>query len=258
MVRRPAPVLRRRPGPVTLAFAVPTAAFAYFLAAPALPALPGGDATVLVAGTIGLLLVALTALALVPARDTLIAPLLIVLGSGLLVGALNAGGDRGAGAAANVFEALLAGAVGLLLARWLAGALSAVAVPLFAAAVDVWSVSSGPSSRLLAGDTARVDPLSFDLPAWGDGGSAGHLGLSDAVFLAMFAAWAWRYGFRRAATVAGMVLGLLASLVLGVALDRAIPALPLIAAGYLLPNLDRIGRLLSHERSGAGGEPSET
>ena len=54
MVRRPAAVLtRRRPGPVTLAFAAPLAALAYFLAAPALPALTPGDTTILVAGSIG-------------------------------------------------------------------------------------------------------------------------------------------------------------------------------------------------------------
>lgn len=247
------PTRRRRPGPVTLAFAVPLAGFVYFLAAPALPALPAGDATVLAAGTVGLLFVAAPALALVPARDSLFGPLLIILGSGLLVAALNSEGARGVGAGANVFEALLAGGVGLLLARWFAAAMSAVAVPLFAAAVDIWSVWSGPSSRLLAEDTGRADPLSFDLPAWGDRGSAGHLGLSDAVFLSMFAAWAWRYGFRRGPTIAGMVLGLIASLALGVALDRPIPALPLIAIGYLLPNLDRIGRLLGHERPAAAG-----
>jgi len=252
VVRRPASVLRRRPGPVTFAFAVPLAAFAYFLAAPALPALPAGDVTILVGGGVGLLLVAATTLALLPAYASLVAPLLIVLGSGLLVAALNIDGERGAGAGANVVEAMLAGAAGLLLARWLAAPMSAVAVPLFAAAVDVWSVWSGPSSRLLAQDTPRVDPLSFDLPAWGDAGSAGHLGLSDAVFLAMFGAWAWRYGFRRRTTIAGMLLGLLAALVLSLALDRAIPALPLIAIGYLLPNLDRIGRLLGHEQRRGG------
>ena len=242
---------RRRPAPVTLALAAPLAAFAYFLAAPALPALPAGDVTILVAGGVGLLLIAGTVLALLPAYANLVAPLLIVLGSGLLVGALNIDGERGAGAGANVFEALLGGAAGLLLARWLATPMSAVAVPLFAAAVDVWSVWDGPSARILAADTERVDPLSFDLPAWGDSGSAGHLGLSDAVFLAMFGAWAWRYGFRRRATIAGMVLGLIAALALSVALERAIPALPLIAIGYLLPNLDRIGRLLAHEKNPA-------
>jgi hypothetical protein len=50
-----------------------------------------------------------------------------------------------------------------------------------------------------------------------------------------------------------MMLGLGASLVLSVTFDRAIPALPLIAAGYLLPNLDRIGRLLGHEQQAAAG-----
>jgi hypothetical protein len=230
-----------------LALAIPLVTFVYIVAAPSLPALPAGDETIIVAGGIGLLLVAATTLVLQPAREALIGPALIVAGAGLIVGALNAGGANGVGAGANVFEALLAGAVGLLFARWLATPLIAVAVPLFVAAIDVWSVASGPSSRLLADGTDRVDALSFDFPAWGDAGSAGHLGLSDAVFLSLFASWAAHYGFRRGATIAGMTLGLLASLVLSVTFDRAIPALPLIAVGYLLPNLDRIGRLLAHE-----------
>lgn len=255
MVRRTAPVLdppsqrrRRRPGPATLVVAFPLTAFVYFLAAPALPALPAGDLTVLVAGGIGLLLVAASTLALLPARETLIGPLLIVLGSGLLVGALNTGGSAGVGAGANVVEAFLAGAIGLLFARWLATPIVAVAVPLFVAAIDVWSVASGPSSQLLARGTDRVDPLSFDLPAWGGMGSAGHLGLSDALFVSMFAAWAWRYDLRRWSTLAGITLCLVAALVLGIVLDRAIPALPLISAGYLLPNLDRLGPLLNRVR----------
>jgi hypothetical protein len=243
----------RRPGPATLAFAVPLVAFVYFLAAPALPALAAGDETALVGSGIGILLVAATTLALLPAHETLFGPLLIVLGAGLIVAALNIDGAAGVGAGANVFEALLAGAAGLLFARWLATPLIAVAVPLFVAAVDVWSVASGPSSRMLADGTNRVDPLSFDFPAWGDAGSAGHLGLSDALFVSLFAAWAWRYGFRRGATLVGMTLGLGASLVLGVAFERAIPALPLIAAGYLLPNLDRIANLLGHEQRAAAG-----
>jgi hypothetical protein len=241
--------LSRRPGPATLAFAVPLAAFVYFLAAPALPALPAGDERVLIGGTIGLLLVAATTLALLPAHESLFGPLLIILGAGLIVAALNADGTGGVGAGANVFEALLAGAAGLLLARWLATPIVAVAVPLFVGAVDVWSVASGPSARMLARGTGRVDPLSFDFPAWGDAGSAAHLGLSDALFVSLFAAWAWRYGFRRAATVIGLLLGLVASLVLNVAVDRAIPALPFVAAGYLLPNLDRIAGLLGREQA---------
>lgn len=215
--------------------------FVYFAIAPALPELPAGDTRVLVAGAAGMLMVGATALSLVPARDTTVGPALIVLGAGLLVGALNAGG---VGATANVVEALLAGAVGLLFARALSTPLVAIAVPLFVAAIDVWSVANGPTSDLLEGAGDRVDALSFDLPTWGDEGSVGRLGLTDAVFLSMFATWAWRYGFRRAATVVGLSLGLIASLVVGIAFDRAVPALPLIAAGYLLPNVDRIGAVL--------------
>jgi hypothetical protein len=237
---------RRRPGAGTLAVLAPLLALAYFLAAPALPALPAGDTTTLVAGAIGLVMVAISTLAILPAAESLVGPLLIALGAGLLAGALNADADAGVGAGANVAEALLAGAIGLLFARWLATPVIAIAVPIFVAAIDVWSVASGPSSKLLENGTDAVDPLSFDIPAWGHMGSAGHLGLSDALFLSMFAAWAWRYGFRRAATIAGVTLGLVAALLLGIALDRAIPALPLIAAGYLLPNLDRIPGLLRH------------
>jgi len=252
VVRRPSSILRARPGPVTLALAVPLAALAYFLAAPALPALAPGDETVLVAGGIGVLLVACTTLSLLPARETLIGPLLIVLGTGLLVAALNIDGAAGVGAGANVVEALLAAALGLLFARSLATPLIAVAVPLFVAGIDGWSVASGPSSRLFDDGTDRVDPLSFDLPAWGGGASAGHLGLSDAVFLAMFAAWSERFGFRRGPTLTSMVLGLLATVALSVAFDEAIPALPLLAVGYLLPNIDRIGRVLRQEHEPAG------
>jgi hypothetical protein len=245
MVRRPPPVLtlrRQLPGPATLAFGLPLMALAYFLVAPALPALPAGDATYAVAGGVGMLLVAANTLALLPAHDTLVGPLLIVAGAGLLVAGLDA---AGVGAAANPAEAMLAGALGLLFARWLATPVIAVAVPLFVAAIDVWSVASGPTSRLLDEGTDSVDPLSFDLPAWGHMGSAGHLGLSDALFLAMFAAWAAHYGLRRTATIAGLALGLLASLAFGLLLDRSIPALPFLAAGYLLPNLDRIPALLT-------------
>ncbi len=215
MVRRPAPVLtppRRRPGRGLVAIGVPLVALAYFLAAPALPALPAGDTTVLVAGGIGLLMVAATTLvAAARARTRSSGPLLIVLGTGLLDGALNAGG---VGAGANVAEAMLAAAVGLLFAHWLSTPAVAIAVPVFVGAIDVWSVASGPTSRLLESGPESADALSFDLPAWGDMGSAGHLGVSDAVFLSMFAAWAMHYDFRRAATIAGLVLGLIASLVL--------------------------------------------
>lgn len=226
-------------GPAAL-LALPGAALAYFLLAPALPALPPGDPTVLVGGSLGIVAVAAATLSLLPARDTVAGPLLVALGAGLMVGGLNV---AGVGPGANAFEALLAAAAGLLLARVLGSPAVAVAVPVFVAAIDLYSVLTGPAQRLLDSGGGAVDALSFVLPAWG-GGLAGRLGVSDAVFLAMFAAWAWRFGLRRRASVAAMVGGLVAALVLSVALDTAIPALPLLVAGYLLPNGDRLLDLL--------------
>jgi hypothetical protein len=239
VVRRPAAVLSRAPG--TLALAGPFAALAYFLAAPALPALPAGDATVLVGGSLGLLLVACSALAVLPAYEMLVVPLLVALGTGLLVATFNSDGADGVGAGANVVEALLAGAAGLLFARWLAAPVIAVCVALFVASIDVLSVAVGPTQRLLDSGTARVDALSFDFPAWGGAGSAGHLGFSDAFFVVLFAAWAWRLGLRRGATIAGLLLGLLATLALSVALERGMPALPFVAG--------RLRGLLAHPRA---------
>lgn len=228
-------------GGAVLALGVPVAALIYFLVAPVLPALPAGDETVLVAGGLGLLLVAASALALLGARDTVIGPALILVGSALLVAALNA---AGVGAAANVFEAFLAGAAGLLMARLLGTAAVAVAVPVFVAAIDVISaLGESPSARRVATPGESADPLSVDLPAWGDLGSAARLGVSEVLFVAMFAAWAWRFGLRRGPTVAGLALGLVGALALELALERAVPVLALVAAGYLLPNLDRLGRL---------------
>lgn len=231
---------------------VPLLALAYFLLAPELPGLRAGDETVVVAGGVGLLMLAASTLAIVPAYDTFFGPVLIALGAGLLMATLNAA-DVGAGA--NVAEAFVAGAVGLLFARALATPAIAVAVPIFVAGIDVWSVLSGPTEQLLESRDDSADALSFDLPAWGHEGSVGSLGVSDAVFLAMFASYAWRFGFRRAATLVGLALGLVGSLLLGIVLDEAIPALPLIAAGYLLPNLDRIAPLFAEPRA---AEPDAT
>ncbi len=220
-------------------------ALAYFLVAGALPDLGDGDLAVLLPGGIGLVLVAVCVLALVSLGDAIAPLVLLVCGAGLLVAALDV---AGVGAGASMPEALLAGSLGALLGRLLAAPVVALAVPLFVALVDAWSVATGPTSRLLHDHPHGADALSFELPSWGqDGGS--RLGLADAIFLAMFAAWAARFGLRPRATAVGMVAGLLATLAISVLTDRALPALPLIAVGYWLPNLDRLAGLLRRERA---------
>lgn len=94
---------------------------------------------------------------------------------------------------------------------------------------------------MIEAGTAVDDPLSFDLPAWGERGSAGHVGLSDAVFLALFAASSVRLGLRRRVTIACLALSLVATIVVSVAFDRA---MPLLSAAFLLANVDRLAALL--------------
>jgi len=70
------------------------------------------------------------------------------------------------------------------------------------------------------------------------------------IFLGFYASAAWRHGLRRTATAVGLVLGLIAAVVAGVLSNRALPVLPALALGLLLPNLDRLGPLLRAEDEG--------
>ncbi|MCW2992456.1 MAG: hypothetical protein JWM73_3050 [Solirubrobacterales bacterium] len=236
MVRGPAPLL----GATTLALA-------YFLVAGELPDLGNGDVAVLVAGLIGVGLVAGIVLAVTRAGDDLFPLSLLMLGSLILVAGMDA---AGAGSSVSAFEAVAAGTFGVLLGRALAAPAVALAIPIFVAIVDAWSVASGPTSRLSESGARGASELTFDLPSWGGApDAASRLGIVDAIFLAMFSVWAARFGLRPRATAIGMVLGLLAAVVLSVLLDRAVPALPLVAVGYWTANLDRFDQLLQRDRT---------
>ncbi|MFL5844624.1 MAG: hypothetical protein ACJ762_08025 [Solirubrobacteraceae bacterium] len=237
MVRRPAALL-----------GATVVALVYFLVAGELPDLGSGDAAVLVAGLVGVGFVAAIVLGVAAAGEELFPLTLLFLGSFMLVAGMDA---AGAGSSVSAFEAVAAGTFGVLLGRWLAAPAVAFAIPIFVAIIDAWSVASGPSSRLSESGARGAAELSFDLPAWGDApGAASRLGLVDAIFLAMFSVWAARFGLRRRATAVGMVAGLFAAVILSVLLDRAVPALPLVAVGYWIANLDRFGQLLAREQTG--------
>lgn len=232
MVRGPAAVL-----------AASAIALTYFLGAGALPDLGSGDGAVIVAGLFGVGLIAAVVLTIALGGEEPVPAALLLGGTLLLVAAMDA---AGAGASVSAFEAVAAGSFGVLLGRALAAPVVALAIPVFVAVVDAWSVASGPSSRLAGSGARGAAELSFDLPAWGGAEGAGsRLGLVDAIFLAMFAVWANRFGLRPRATAIGMVGGLFAAVILSVALDRAVPALPLVAVGYWLVNLDRMQGLLA-------------
>ncbi len=218
------------------------ATFAYLLVTPVLPDVGGtSDTNTLVSNIPTMLLLGACVLVWLPARDEAFVLALLALGAGLVAaGATEAGSIP----VADVTKALFAAALGMLLAWALDEPAVVVAVPLFVAGIDIASVADGPS-ELLARDSSRAGEfLSVYLPAWG-GGRAGVLGLADLVFLAFFAASAWRFGLRRRATGIALMLALPATVVIQLELDVTVPVLPVLAAALLLPNLDLLPGMLA-------------
>jgi hypothetical protein len=215
---------------------------AYFLLVGDLPVL-GGEAGRYAAGCLGALALALCALGPLAGRGEPIGIAVFGAGALLLALALN---SRDVGAAATPAEALFAASAGLLFGIGFGLPAAVVALPVLVAGIDLASVL-GSASEPVAGRGDAVDLLTFDLPVWGGGGSAARLGLLDATFLALFAAWSLRFALRPRVVVPLMAAGLAAAVALGLALDRAIPALPFIAAAFLLPVVDKIPHLLRSE-----------
>ena len=212
------------------------AGVAYFLLAGELPAdVP--DAVPAVAGGLAVSLVALSPLA---GRDELLGVAAFGIGAALLAVALNA---RDVGAAATPVETLFGAAAGMLFGLGFGVPAVVVALPILVAGIDAASLLASGSEALAP---AREDPdvLTLDLPLWGGGGDVTRLGLLDAVVLALLAAWSLRFALRPRIALPLMAAGLAGSAGLEIALDRPLPALPFLAAGFLLPAASRIPRLL--------------
>jgi hypothetical protein len=233
-------------GPAAVLAAVALAA-AYFLAVSAFPALHPEKTSLLVAGVAGAVGLAVSSLAVVPLVDTPVLIPLVLLGAGLIVAALDV---AKVGAAASVPEAVLYGTVGVAFAALLDAPALALVLPIFVGAIDAVSVFAGPSKLLAHGMTQPGDPLSLELPEWHTRMPAGRIGVSDVVFVAVFAAYARRFDLRLRAAAVGMMLGLAGAVVVHVELDRTIPALPFVGAGFLLPNLDRAWTLFRTRTEG--------
>jgi hypothetical protein len=138
----------------------------------------------------------------------------------------------------------------MLFAWVLAEPAVAIGVPLFVAGIDAASVFSGGPSELLARDTSHLgDFISLYLPAWG-GGRSGVLGIADLMFLAFFAAHAWRFGLRRRVTTAALLLALPAAVLLEVEINHPVPGISFLAAALLLPNLDLLPGMLARADKG--------
>jgi hypothetical protein len=224
------------------------ATLAYVLLAPELPQLHPPELSAIVACTVGLTLVVAIVAGLVAVADTPWALVPAVAGAGLMVAALDA---NDAAAAATPFEAVLFGCLGVAFAVLLDTPALAIALPLFVAAIDIAQARSGGSAGLFTLSTPKPgDALTLELPDWGTGLAAARLSVPDVFFLAVFATYARRLGMREGAAEIGMLIGLLAAAASEVLFDTELPALALLAAGYLLPNVDRIGALFARPREG--------
>jgi hypothetical protein len=110
--------------------------------------------------------------------------------------------------------------------------------------VDAYSVWRGPTKHIVENQRDVFTTLSIAFPVPGGDGAA-NLGLPDVLFFALFLAASARFGLRVAWTWVGMAAGVGATMALAVGLDvGGLPALPLISAGFLLPNADLLWRRL--------------
>ena len=118
---------------------------------------------------------------------------------------------------------------------------------------DIFSVYRGPTREVVEerpGVFERV-AVEFSLPGEHD---AARIGPPDVFFFALFLAAAARFGLRVGPTWVGMTLALSLTLLLTYAFDVAgLPALPGIALGFVLPNLDLLWRALRERSAPSSG-----
>jgi hypothetical protein len=115
--------------------------------------------------------------------------------------------------------------------------------------VDAISVWRGPTKHIVTHQRELFTTFSFAFPVPGEQNTA-QLGLPDLMFFALFLAAAHRWGLRTKLTWVAMTLSFGATLALAVAFDiGGLPALPLLAFGFLLPNADLLWRKLRAEKA---------
>jgi hypothetical protein len=113
-----------------------------------------------------------------------------------------------------------------------------MAVALIIPWVDAYSVWRGPTQHIIEHKRSLFDKFSFAFEVPGQERTA-QLGLPDLLFFALFLAATARWGLRTRLTWLALTLSFGATMALTVAFDlNGLPALPLLALGFLLPNAD--------------------
>jgi hypothetical protein len=118
--------------------------------------------------------------------------------------------------------------------------------------VDAYSVWRGPTKTIVEkhGSIFSAFSFVFPLPPKGHVDQATHLGLPDLFFFSLFLAAASRFGLRVIPTWIGTTLSFGATMALAIWWNvSGLPALPLLALGFLLPNADLLWRRLRAGRA---------
>ena len=113
--------------------------------------------------------------------------------------------------------------------------------------VDAYSVWRGPTKHILTHRRELFTTFSFAFPVPGEQNTA-QLGLPDLLVFALFLASTARWRLRTKLTWAAMTLSFGGTMALSVAFElNGLPALPLLALGFLLPNADLLWKKLRGE-----------
>jgi hypothetical protein len=119
--------------------------------------------------------------------------------------------------------------------------------------VDAYSVWRGPTKEITTNHPHVFNDLSYAFPVPG-AHAAAQLGLPDLMFFALFLGAAARFGLRVFPTWVCLVASFGATIALTVWWDlNGLPALPGIALGFLLPNVDLLWQRLRAQAGLADG-----
>jgi hypothetical protein len=140
---------------------------------------------------------------------------------------------------ANLSRILAAACLGIALARYITSVGVVLIIVFAAVASDLFSVLAGPTRVLVQEDSPVLDGLLLVFPTFGSALGFG-LGLSDFIFLALFAAAGRFLNLRYAATLLGVCFAAFLAVSAGLLLERPLPALPFIAIAFVMLNADLI------------------
>jgi hypothetical protein len=153
------------------------------------------------------------------------------------------------GTPATLTKLCAASVLGLALGSLLQSTAEIIGIALLIAAVDIYSVSAGPTKLIVEHHVEVLNAFTLAFHPLGSQGVV-QIGASDFIFFAVFLAAAARFHLRRNASWLAMTASFGATLMLAYLFDRAVPALPLLSLSFLAVNAGPLRARLSDPRDG--------